>query len=500
MSDERFAVQRTQITHVGRLRTTLMLTDIVGYSRRMRADEQQAIGELRKHNEIIRDLLEHHRGREVKTIGDAFLAEFAVADDALRCALAIHEGLGRAFSGADPLRVRIGLHVAEVEAIGPDVIGDGVNVLARIEPQAQPAGVCASREFLDELTVREVHFASIGPVAMKNLAEPMELYAWPPEHARNRETTMNDPDDPNRSRTSNSLPKISTLAAEELTQLNTSGRPAEPPPEGAPTVLGRPAAPPGGDEVTRALPPPSNARPLSKSSGIFAVPTEEPFAEQPTRAERGTFTLDLPDAASAPAADEMATVPRPRRSRPAAEPDDGDALDVAVRAPRRQRDPLVVVGLIAGAAVLCTALTIAWIVGRAGRSEPQTTVVAAPADPLAARPVQPPLQAAAPAPAPPAPVQPAPVATAPTAAAPIAPEPKAEVPVPRPKPAPRTLGQELAVARTKLRSSPMSAHKRRALLLELNKLDRKVLYARSSRTKHKAEAVLRSFMKKHKLL
>lgn len=503
MADERFALQRTQITHVGRLRTALMLTDIVGYSRRMRADERRAIDELRRHNEVIRARLEAHHGREVKTIGDAFLAEFPIADDALRCAVDIHAELGRAFTGEDPLRVRIGLHVAEVEAIGPDVIGDGVNVLARIEPQAQPCGVCASREFLDAITVRDIPFASLGPVNMKNIAEPMELYAWPPEHARTREAHMTDSNDGNRSRSENSLPKLAAMAADELTQLNPTG---QPPGDMEPTVLGRPAAPPADPDVTRAVPPPSaapssNARPLSKSSGIFTIPSEEPFSD-PGAEKHEAFSLDLPAPSAAPP--------------PASERDDEATAQISSRVPRSRsqpretayepaprrftRDPLVIVGVLGGAAILCTVATIVWILGRKHPealpppgpppAERVLAPAAQPAAPVAAAPAAsatPPPAAAAPAPA---------AATPPTAA----PAPVAAEPAPAPAPARPTLAQEVATARAKLRATHMSSRRKGALMRQISALDRRVTHARSSRDRRHAEAALRGFLRKHKLL
>src|SRR5207248_2318262 len=144
-----FAAQRTEIARVGRSRAALMMTDIVGYSRRMHEDERRAVDELSQHNELVRAALEAHHGREVKTTGDGFLCEFAAADDAMKCALVIHREIGRSFTGETPLRLRIGLHFAEIEVIGTDLIGDGVNILARIEPLAQAGGICASKEFVD---------------------------------------------------------------------------------------------------------------------------------------------------------------------------------------------------------------------------------------------------------------------------------------------------------------------------------------------------------------
>jgi hypothetical protein len=367
-----------------------------------------------------------------------------------------------------------------------------VNVLSRIEAQAQPSGVCASRGFLDALTVRDVSFASLGQVSVKNFDHPMELYAWPPEHARAREATMTDPDDPNRPRPSGALPQIAALAADELTQMNSPLRPAAEPAEA---------------EVTRALPAPSsNARPLSKSSGIFAVPSEEPFGDVATVAKRDSFSLDLPDPPSARSLqatrdqaespdDESTAALRPGRSNQRvprrSNSGSNDSLEVGV-SPKRSRDPLIVVGLLGGAAVLISLITMAWILGRSARAHPAT-----PPPPVAIQP--PPQQPAAPpvAPAPQA-APPAPVAAQPASPPQAAPVPAAPAPVaesPRP-----TVAEEFAQAKARLRVEHMSARKKKALLGALNKLDHKVAHARSTRDKRRAEAALHGFMKKHKLL
>jgi class 3 adenylate cyclase len=125
----------------------IMLTDMVGYSRGMERDEQAAFRKLQLHNGIVRRNLAAHRGREIKTIGDAFLVLFASANDAVECALSIQRSFDEHNGGRaeeDWIRIRIGVHLGDVIITENDVFGDGVNVAARIEPLAEAGGVCIS--------------------------------------------------------------------------------------------------------------------------------------------------------------------------------------------------------------------------------------------------------------------------------------------------------------------------------------------------------------------
>jgi class 3 adenylate cyclase len=125
----------------------IMLTDMVGYSKAMEVDERGAFRRLQVHNGIVRRQIQSHHGREIKTIGDAFLVTFRSANDAVNCALDVQ----RVFAGFNQdkmddarIRIRIGVHLGDVLISGNDVFGNGVNVAARIEPLAEPGGVCIS--------------------------------------------------------------------------------------------------------------------------------------------------------------------------------------------------------------------------------------------------------------------------------------------------------------------------------------------------------------------
>jgi class 3 adenylate cyclase len=236
MADERFGLQRTEIAKMDRSRVSLMLTDIVGYSARMNADEARTLSELEKHNQIVQEQVNRFNGRTVKTIGDAFMVEFTEATPALRCALAIHQALNQAFAGPNPLQVRIGLHFAEVSSIGPDLFGDGVNILSRIEPHADPGGICASNEFVKELGENVVPFAPLGPVQMKHIARPMELFVWPPKTSSS-DGAAKSVQPPTSTSTSTSTSPSPTAAR------TISGSAAAPVIKSAPSLLPAPAIP-----------------------------------------------------------------------------------------------------------------------------------------------------------------------------------------------------------------------------------------------------------------
>src|SRR5262249_53564749 len=120
----------------------IMAADVVGYSSMVGADEPSTLRRVRAlRTGVIEPLAATHGGRVFKTTGDGFFVAFASAAQALRCAIAMQEALS-ALSGG--LRLRIGVHQGEVVAEGDDLLGDGVIVAARLEPLAEPGGICIS--------------------------------------------------------------------------------------------------------------------------------------------------------------------------------------------------------------------------------------------------------------------------------------------------------------------------------------------------------------------
>lgn len=159
---------------------TIMMTDIAGYSARMEKDEAATFTLLKEHNVIMRKNIGSHRGREIKTIGDAFMVVFNDPLDALRCGIAMQKDI-HAFNkprpANDQLRVRIGIHQGEVIVTPKDVFGEGVNIAARMESITEPGGLSISADIYDAVKNKvEAGFQNIGIPKMKNIANPPTVY------------------------------------------------------------------------------------------------------------------------------------------------------------------------------------------------------------------------------------------------------------------------------------------------------------------------------------
>lgn len=156
-----------------------MITDIIGYTALTRRDEALALSLLEEHRTLCRDRFREHHGREVKTMGDAFLVEFSTASDAVRCAIAIQTALKQrndASALERRIHLRIGIHMGEVVHRQGDVFGDAVNVASRLEPLAEPGGVCVSAQVYDQVRNVEHPILPLGKQALKNIQEPIEIY------------------------------------------------------------------------------------------------------------------------------------------------------------------------------------------------------------------------------------------------------------------------------------------------------------------------------------
>ncbi|MDA8110529.1 MAG: adenylate/guanylate cyclase domain-containing protein [Betaproteobacteria bacterium] len=158
----------------------IMLTDMQGYSKAMERDEARAYAKLVEHNRIMRGAIAAHRGREIKTIGDAFLVIFRSALDAVDCGLAAQRAFADYNLGkdeADRILVRIGIHLGDVLVTGNDVFGDGVNVAARIEPHAEPGGICISEPVFEMVRKKiQLEVTRLEGIRLKNIALAPELY------------------------------------------------------------------------------------------------------------------------------------------------------------------------------------------------------------------------------------------------------------------------------------------------------------------------------------
>jgi adenylate cyclase len=156
-----------------------MFTDMAGYTPAAQADEKAALALRKEQEAILRPLLTEHQGRKVKSTGDGLLVEFESALKALECAVVIqrrlHERNER--SGITPIILRIGIHLGDVEQEGSDIFGDAVNIASRIEPVAEPGGVCLSGAVYEQVRNKVPDKLEKLPLReLKGLQLPMDLY------------------------------------------------------------------------------------------------------------------------------------------------------------------------------------------------------------------------------------------------------------------------------------------------------------------------------------
>jgi class 3 adenylate cyclase len=160
--------------------SAIMLTDIVGYSKKMESDEEGMYATLLKHNEIIREKIKENNGREIKTIGDAFLVRFSSAVDAVRTGIGIQQALSNYNKDRDldeKIMVRIGIHIGDVLVMDGDIIGNGVNIASRIEPLAEPGGICISADVYNLIKKSlDIKVVNIGKKELKNISDAPEIY------------------------------------------------------------------------------------------------------------------------------------------------------------------------------------------------------------------------------------------------------------------------------------------------------------------------------------
>ena len=158
----------------------IMFTDMVGYSALAERNEELALELLEEHRRLLRSIFPKHRGSEIKTIGDGFLAEFSSALAAVQCGIEIQEMIAKRNSvnpSQGNFQVRIGIHAGDVVHRDDDLIGDGVNIAARIEPLAEAGGICISQQVFDQVENRVAKsLKRMGQVKLKNMMRPLEVY------------------------------------------------------------------------------------------------------------------------------------------------------------------------------------------------------------------------------------------------------------------------------------------------------------------------------------
>jgi class 3 adenylate cyclase len=158
----------------------IMFTDMVNYTAITQKNEPLAIQLLEKHRKILRPIFKQFDGEEIKTIGDAFLVEFVSVFQAVKSAIAIQNAISNYNAAAfedHRIFIRIGIHIGDVIYQEEDIIGDGVNLAARIQERAEAGGICVSQDVYNQIRTREdIHTEDMGEVTLKNVLTPVRLY------------------------------------------------------------------------------------------------------------------------------------------------------------------------------------------------------------------------------------------------------------------------------------------------------------------------------------
>src|SRR5438309_4566209 len=158
----------------------IMFTDMVGYSALAQRNEALALELLEEHRRLLRPIFPKHNSLEIETAGDAFLVEFVSALEAVRCAVEIQQQLSERNRTTPPeraIRLRIGIHVGDVVHKDGKVMGDAVNIAARIEPLAQPGGICISNAVYDQIENKVDHtLVQLSKPELKNIQACVEVY------------------------------------------------------------------------------------------------------------------------------------------------------------------------------------------------------------------------------------------------------------------------------------------------------------------------------------
>jgi TolB-like protein len=161
----------------------ILAADVAGYSRLAAADEERTLARLRAlRSDLFNPTIALHHGRVVKRTGDGILIEFRSVVDAVRCAIERQNGMVERNAGLPPERrieLRVGIHLGDVvEESDGDLMGDGVNIAARLEGIAKPGAICLSEDAYRQVKSRlDLSVSDLGATALKNIAEPIRVYS-----------------------------------------------------------------------------------------------------------------------------------------------------------------------------------------------------------------------------------------------------------------------------------------------------------------------------------
>jgi adenylate cyclase len=171
----------------------ILVADVVGYSKLIGSDEAGTLAQLHAlRTEVIEPQIAKHAGRLFKSVGDGFLIEFASAVQAVSCAKAMQDA-----NGQGRLPLRLGIHVGDVVIQGDDLMGDGVNVAARVEGIAEPGGIAITRSVHEQVRDKlDLGFIDKGEIALKNIQRPVQVFVIAGKEAADQATALPRPDKP----------------------------------------------------------------------------------------------------------------------------------------------------------------------------------------------------------------------------------------------------------------------------------------------------------------
>ena len=161
----------------------ILVADVVGYSRLAGKDEDRTLSRLRGlRSDLIDPAIDAHHGRIVKCTGDGSVIEFRSVVDAVRCALEVQHAMVERNAGVTldkRIEFRIGIHLGDVvEESDGDLMGDGVNIAARLEGVCDPGAICLSEDAYRQVKGRlDLAVSDLGPTQLKNIAEPIRVYS-----------------------------------------------------------------------------------------------------------------------------------------------------------------------------------------------------------------------------------------------------------------------------------------------------------------------------------
>jgi adenylate cyclase len=170
---------------INRKLAAILAADVVGYSRLMASNEEGTLAALKQHRQtVFEPAVAAHHGRIVKLIGDGAIVEFASVVDAVNCALSVQrssDSLQDESLHPPKIVLRIGINLGDVIIEGDDIYGDGVNIAARLEPVAEPGGICISSIVNESIGNRiDVRFEDGGQINVKNIDRPIGIWRWHP--------------------------------------------------------------------------------------------------------------------------------------------------------------------------------------------------------------------------------------------------------------------------------------------------------------------------------